>query len=171
MAKKIPLSAGYDAENPMVSLILAPTTSLGFPESGVPNQPVADTPPASIFLFLHQPYCRSQGSWPHSSSLQHHDCATMASPKHPASSTAMLSNGHQQPTRNRRKWTPVEDEKLRSLVGKFGDTRGSQGHWKEISICLPGRTSKVREIPCCSFPKCRELFNSCFEQCGLSFEF
>ncbi|KAJ5627554.1 hypothetical protein N7528_004981 [Penicillium herquei] len=42
----------------------------------------------------------------------------------------------------RRLWSKLEDEKLISLVNRFGDQRGKEGNWKEISRHLPGRSNK-----------------------------
>ncbi|KAJ6007991.1 hypothetical protein N7540_011967 [Penicillium herquei] len=42
----------------------------------------------------------------------------------------------------RRLWSKLEDERLVSLVQRFGDQRGKEGNWKEISRHLPGRSNK-----------------------------
>ncbi|KAJ5718019.1 hypothetical protein N7488_003665 [Penicillium malachiteum] len=42
----------------------------------------------------------------------------------------------------RRLWSKLEDERLISLVNRFGDQRGKEGNWKEISRHLPGRSNK-----------------------------
>lgn len=44
---------------------------------------------------------------------------------------------------SRRVWSKREDEELTSLVQHFGDRRGKDGKWAEISKRLPGRTNKV----------------------------
>ncbi|KAJ5352911.1 hypothetical protein N7452_001885 [Penicillium brevicompactum] len=44
---------------------------------------------------------------------------------------------------SRRVWSKREDEELTALVQKFGDRRGKDGNWAEISKRLPGRTNKV----------------------------
>ncbi|OJJ46808.1 hypothetical protein ASPZODRAFT_66795, partial [Penicilliopsis zonata CBS 506.65] len=43
---------------------------------------------------------------------------------------------------SRRLWTKAEDERLTALVEHFGDRRGRDGKWQEISKLLPGRTNK-----------------------------
>ncbi|KAL4899786.1 hypothetical protein BDW74DRAFT_183430 [Aspergillus multicolor] len=43
----------------------------------------------------------------------------------------------------RRTWSQAEDDKLTSLVTRFGDKRGRESRWHEISKHLPGRTNKV----------------------------
>ncbi|RDW81392.1 uncharacterized protein DSM5745_04949 [Aspergillus mulundensis] len=42
----------------------------------------------------------------------------------------------------RRTWSQAEDDKLASLVTRFGDKRGRESRWHEISKHLPGRTNK-----------------------------
>ncbi|KAL2843145.1 Homeodomain-like protein [Aspergillus pseudoustus] len=42
----------------------------------------------------------------------------------------------------RRTWSQSEDDKLTSLVARFGDKRGRESRWHEISKNLPGRTNK-----------------------------
>ncbi|KAF4979776.1 hypothetical protein FZEAL_4080 [Fusarium zealandicum] len=50
---------------------------------------------------------------------------------------------HSPQTRNpRRMWTAVEDEKLKAMVQRYGDARGSRSLWKIISMSCPGRTAK-----------------------------
>ncbi|WJG36102.1 heterokaryon incompatibility protein-domain-containing protein [Fusarium oxysporum Fo47] len=44
--------------------------------------------------------------------------------------------------KHRRPWTPAEDATLRTLVGHFGASRGSEGRWKDIASGLEGRTAK-----------------------------
>ncbi|KAL6915597.1 hypothetical protein FSHL1_007048 [Fusarium sambucinum] len=44
--------------------------------------------------------------------------------------------------KHRRPWTTAEDATLRSLVGHFGASRGSEGRWKDIAAGLEGRTAK-----------------------------
>ena len=44
---------------------------------------------------------------------------------------------------SRRVWSKKEDEELTALVEHFGDRRGRDGQWAEISKRLPGRTNKV----------------------------
>ncbi|KAE8155078.1 Homeodomain-like protein [Aspergillus avenaceus] len=43
---------------------------------------------------------------------------------------------------SRRTWTGAEDERLVELIRRFGDRRGREGKWHEISKHLPGRTNK-----------------------------
>ena len=57
-----------------------------------------------------------------------------------ASSTTSAPQTRTQP----RRWTAAEDKFLTQLVAKFGDKRGSNGHWKEISSRFNTRTAKVR---------------------------
>lgn len=45
-----------------------------------------------------------------------------------------------------RRWTAAEDKFLTQLVAKFGDKRGPNGHWKEISSQFNARTAKVRSL-------------------------
>jgi Myb-like DNA-binding protein BAS1 len=45
--------------------------------------------------------------------------------------------------KHRRPWTSAEDATLRTLVGHFGASRGSEGRWKDIAAGLEGRTAKV----------------------------
>ncbi|KAI7765166.1 hypothetical protein LZL87_005879 [Fusarium oxysporum] len=45
--------------------------------------------------------------------------------------------------KHRRPWTSAEDATLRTLVGHFGASRGSEGRWKDIASGLEGRTAKV----------------------------
>lgn len=45
-----------------------------------------------------------------------------------------------------RRWAPSEDEKLRLLVQRYGDQRGHNSKWCEISQGLPGRTTKVNDL-------------------------
>ncbi|KAL5605732.1 hypothetical protein FOVSG1_005879 [Fusarium oxysporum f. sp. vasinfectum] len=44
--------------------------------------------------------------------------------------------------KHRRPWTSAEDATLRTLVGHFGASRGSEGRWKDIASGLEGRTAK-----------------------------
>lgn len=44
---------------------------------------------------------------------------------------------------SRRLWSKAEDERLIALVEQFGDRRGKDSRWHEISQLLPGRTNKV----------------------------
>ncbi|CAF3518627.1 unnamed protein product [Fusarium graminearum] len=44
--------------------------------------------------------------------------------------------------KHRRPWTAAEDATLRTLVGHFGASRGSEGRWKDIAAGLEGRTAK-----------------------------
>ncbi|KAF5716021.1 putative BAS1-transcription factor [Fusarium globosum] len=44
--------------------------------------------------------------------------------------------------KHRRPWTAAEDATLRTLVGHFGASRGSEGRWKDIASGLEGRTAK-----------------------------
>ncbi|KAG8673684.1 hypothetical protein FPOAC1_006999 [Fusarium poae] len=46
--------------------------------------------------------------------------------------------------KHRRPWTAAEDATLRSLVGHFGASRGSEGRWKDIAAGLEGRTAKSK---------------------------
>ncbi|KAK1706595.1 Homeodomain-like protein, partial [Colletotrichum acutatum] len=39
-------------------------------------------------------------------------------------------------------WTPEEDVTLKTLVSRYGDARGPQGHWKDIAAALQDRTAK-----------------------------
>ncbi|KAJ5291174.1 hypothetical protein N7478_000425 [Penicillium angulare] len=43
---------------------------------------------------------------------------------------------------SRRLWSKLEDERLISLVHRFGDKQGKDGNWTEISKHLPGRSNK-----------------------------
>ncbi|KAK1531681.1 hypothetical protein CPAR01_11330 [Colletotrichum paranaense] len=45
-------------------------------------------------------------------------------------------------TRPRKIWTPDEDVTLKTLVTRYGDARGPQGHWKDIAAALQDRTAK-----------------------------
>ncbi|KXH32927.1 hypothetical protein CSIM01_07554 [Colletotrichum simmondsii] len=45
-------------------------------------------------------------------------------------------------TRPRKIWTPEEDVTLKTLVARYGDARGPQGHWKDIAAALQDRTAK-----------------------------
>jgi hypothetical protein len=45
--------------------------------------------------------------------------------------------------KHRRPWNSAEDATLRTLVGHFGASRGSEGRWKDIAAGLEGRTAKV----------------------------
>ncbi|KAK7448014.1 hypothetical protein Landi51_06817 [Colletotrichum acutatum] len=45
-------------------------------------------------------------------------------------------------TRPRKIWTPEEDVTLKTLVSRYGDARGPQGHWKDIAAALQDRTAK-----------------------------
>ncbi|KAH8749930.1 Homeodomain-like protein, partial [Diaporthe sp. PMI_573] len=56
----------------------------------------------------------------------------------PASSIQSAPQTRSQP----RRWTAAEDKFLTQLVAKFGDKRGSNGHWKEISSRFNARTAK-----------------------------
>lgn len=47
---------------------------------------------------------------------------------------------------SRRLWSKFEDEKLVSLVQRFGDQTGKEGNWSEISRYLPGRSNKVGRV-------------------------
>ncbi|KAF4453691.1 hypothetical protein F53441_3700 [Fusarium austroafricanum] len=44
--------------------------------------------------------------------------------------------------KHRRPWNSAEDATLRTLVGHFGASRGSEGRWKDIAAGLEGRTAK-----------------------------
>ncbi|RFN50704.1 putative bas1-transcription factor [Fusarium flagelliforme] len=44
--------------------------------------------------------------------------------------------------KHRRPWNAAEDATLRTLVGHFGASRGSEGRWKDIAAGLEGRTAK-----------------------------
>ncbi|KAG7055933.1 putative BAS1-transcription factor [Colletotrichum scovillei] len=46
-------------------------------------------------------------------------------------------------TRPRKIWTPEEDVTLKTLVARYGDARGPQGHWKDIAAALQDRTAKT----------------------------
>ncbi|ESU08576.1 hypothetical protein FGSG_04513 [Fusarium graminearum PH-1] len=46
--------------------------------------------------------------------------------------------------KHRRPWTAAEDATLRTLVGHFGASRGSEGRWKDIAAGLEGRTAKSK---------------------------
>jgi len=48
--------------------------------------------------------------------------------------------------KHRRPWNAAEDATLRTLVGHFGASRGSEGRWKDIAAGLEGRTAKVSEL-------------------------
>ncbi|KXH37263.1 hypothetical protein CNYM01_01276 [Colletotrichum nymphaeae SA-01] len=50
-------------------------------------------------------------------------------------------------TRPRKIWTPEEDVTLKTLVARYGDARGPQGHWKDIAAALQDRTAKVEPTP------------------------
>lgn len=50
-------------------------------------------------------------------------------------------------TRPRKIWTPEEDVTLKTLVARYGDARGPQGHWKDIAAALQDRTAKVKLTP------------------------
>lgn len=50
-------------------------------------------------------------------------------------------------TRPRKIWTPEEDVTLKTLVARYGDARGPQGHWKDIAAALQDRTAKVKPTP------------------------
>ncbi|KAB8265111.1 Homeodomain-like protein [Aspergillus pseudonomiae] len=43
---------------------------------------------------------------------------------------------------SRRPWSKAEDEMLITLIQRFGDRRGRDGKWNEISKRLSGRTNK-----------------------------
>ncbi|KAI9826485.1 MAG: hypothetical protein M1819_007334 [Sarea resinae] len=42
----------------------------------------------------------------------------------------------------RRPWTDAEDVTLKRLVAQYGDKRGRQGRWEDITKSIPGRTKK-----------------------------
>ena len=50
--------------------------------------------------------------------------------------------------RPRGRWDASEDQTLKDLVAQYGDKRGPEGKWKEISQRLPGRSKKVRITVC-----------------------
>lgn len=57
----------------------------------------------------------------------------------------------------RRPWSKSEDEKLIKLIGQFGDQRGRNSKWQEISRNLPGRTNKVGPLLLCIGLACQSI--------------
>ncbi|KAL3460033.1 hypothetical protein BJX64DRAFT_263811 [Aspergillus heterothallicus] len=53
----------------------------------------------------------------------------------------------------RRTWSQSEDDKLISLVARFGGKTGRESRWHEISKNLSDRTNKVRFHPSCNLQK------------------
>lgn len=62
--------------------------------------------------------------------------------KHPSTIELTSALGIPTKARNRRVWTREEDEKLRRLVAHWGDQRGKNSHWDQISAQFEGRTNK-----------------------------
>lgn len=62
--------------------------------------------------------------------------------KHPSTVELTSALGIQTKARSRRVWTREEDEKLRRLVAHWGDQRGKNSHWDQISAQFENRTNK-----------------------------
>lgn len=62
--------------------------------------------------------------------------------KHPSTIELTSALGIPTKARSRRVWTREEDEKLRRLVAHWGDQRGKNSHWDQISAQFEGRTNK-----------------------------
>ena len=63
-------------------------------------------------------------------------------PATPTSSGSSISGSGSSAPRQRRVWTPEEDEHLRLLVSYWGDQCGKNGHWDKISSHFKNRSSK-----------------------------
>ena len=62
--------------------------------------------------------------------------------KHPSTVELTSALGIPTKARSRRVWTREEDEKLRRLVAHWGDQRGKNSHWDQISAQFENRTNK-----------------------------
>lgn len=70
------------------------------------------------------------------------DDGTPRKSKHPSTVELTSALGIRTKARSRRVWTREEDEKLRRLVAHWGDQRGKNSHWDQISAQFESRTNK-----------------------------